>query len=66
MLTEDRRYRVQYFIPDYDIIKTSNTVRTGVSILYKKSFGGAQSLSDTTKPANDEVPIPHLFISYFT
>ncbi|MCB0612601.1 MAG: translocation/assembly module TamB domain-containing protein, partial [Phaeodactylibacter sp.] len=49
-LTEDGRYRVRVFRrPDYDIIKTSNTVRTGVSILYKKSFGGAQSLSDTTK-----------------
>lgn len=49
-LTEDGRYRVRVFRrPDYDIIKTSNTVRTGVSILYKKSFGGTQPQRDTTK-----------------
>ncbi|MCB0589279.1 MAG: translocation/assembly module TamB, partial [Phaeodactylibacter sp.] len=49
-LTEDGRYRVRVFRrPDYDIIKTSNTVRTGVSILYKKSFGGIQTIPDTTK-----------------
>lgn len=50
LLTEDGRYRVRVFRrPDYDIIKTSNTVRTGVSILYKKSFGGAHDQQDTTK-----------------
>lgn len=49
-LTEDGRYRVRVFRrPDYDIIKASNTVRTGASILYKKSFGGVQPNSDATK-----------------
>jgi len=49
-LAEDGRYRVRVFRrPDYDIIKASNTIRTGVSILYKKSFGGMPSLGDTTK-----------------
>ncbi len=49
-LTEDGRYRVRVFRrPDYDMIKASNTVRTGVSILFKKSFGGVQPQSDTTK-----------------
>ncbi|MCB0579259.1 MAG: translocation/assembly module TamB, partial [Phaeodactylibacter sp.] len=53
-LTEDGRYRVRVFRrPDYDIIQTSNTVRTGVSILYKKSFGGVRNQRDSTENRQD-------------
>ncbi len=44
-LTEDGRYRLRVFRrPDYDLLNQANATRTGIGIMYKKSFGGAKKL----------------------
>jgi len=52
-LTEDGRYRVRVFRrPDYDVF--TDGIRTGASLIFKKSFGEIQpDTTQTTTESND-------------